>query len=52
MGMAGGAALGAGAGLLGGAMLMNSFDNDEQEAYQDGFGKFPDQNPHMPKAMY
>jgi hypothetical protein len=40
MGMMGGAALGAGAGLLGGAMIANAFDNDEQDAYQDGFGKF------------
>jgi hypothetical protein len=35
---AGGIALGAGAGLLGGAMLANSFnDNDAyQDGYQDG----------------
>jgi hypothetical protein len=39
MGMAaGGAALGVGAGLLGGAMIANAFDDDNNESYQDGFG--------------
>ncbi|GAB1725857.1 hypothetical protein NU195Hw_g2582t1 [Hortaea werneckii] len=36
MGMGGGMALGAGAGLLGGAMIASSMD-DEQDAYQEGY---------------
>lgn len=40
MGMAGGAALGVGAGLLGGAVIANAMnDDDEREAYQDGYRK-------------
>ncbi|KAF5674753.1 rna-binding fus [Fusarium heterosporum] len=38
MGMMGGAAMGAGAGLLGGALIANAMDDDdEREAYQDGY---------------
>lgn len=35
----GGAALGAGAGLLGGMLLMDAIDDHEQDAYQEGFRK-------------
>lgn len=38
MGM-GGMALGAGAGLLGGALIADSINDHEQEAYQDGYRK-------------
>jgi len=31
-------------------MLANSFDNDEQEAYQDGFRKFLNQTPYEIKV--
>ncbi|KAM5342929.1 hypothetical protein ACJ41O_013895 [Fusarium nematophilum] len=37
MGMAGGAALGVGAGLLGGYMVADAINDSEQDAYQDGF---------------
>lgn len=37
MGGMGGMAMGAGAGLLGGALLANSFDHMQEDAYQDGF---------------
>lgn len=40
MGMAGGAAMGLGAGMLGGMMIGSAMGGgDEQEAYQDGFGE-------------
>ncbi|KAF6826214.1 ww domain containing protein [Colletotrichum musicola] len=37
MGMAGGMALGAGAGLLGGALIANSINDHEHEAYAEGY---------------
>ncbi|KAH6885930.1 hypothetical protein B0T10DRAFT_462175 [Thelonectria olida] len=37
MGMAGGAALGVGAGLIGGALIADAIDDNEQEAYQEGY---------------
>lgn len=37
MGMAGGAALGLGAGVLGGALIANEIDDHQQDAYQDGY---------------
>lgn len=37
MGGAGGMMLGAGAGLVGGALLMDAIDDREDEAYQDGY---------------
>jgi hypothetical protein len=41
MGMAGGAMMGAGAGMLGGMMIGSAMNNgDEQDAYQDGYRKF------------
>jgi hypothetical protein len=38
MGMAGGMMLGAGAGMLGGAMLANGLNDSHEDAYQDGYG--------------
>lgn len=38
--MAGGAALGVGAGMLGGAMLANSYNDAQEEAYEEGYGEF------------
>lgn len=35
----GGAALGAGAGLVGGMLLMDAIDDNQQEAYQEGYRK-------------
>ena len=40
MGMMGGAALGLGAGVLGGALIADAVNDHEQEAYQDGYSKF------------
>lgn len=41
MGM-GGVALGAGAGLLGGALLAGAFEHEQHEAYEEGYRKFLD----------
>jgi len=40
MGMAGGAALGVGAGVLGGVLIADALHDNQQEAYQDGYRKF------------
>ncbi|KAH8714152.1 hypothetical protein BGZ61DRAFT_530819 [Ilyonectria robusta] len=37
MGMAGGAALGLGAGVLGGVLIADAMNDNEQEAYQEGY---------------
>ncbi|KAK7977594.1 hypothetical protein PG988_005084 [Apiospora saccharicola] len=37
MGMMGGAALGLGAGVIGGALIANEFEEHEQEAYNEGY---------------
>ncbi|KAI0137353.1 hypothetical protein BJ170DRAFT_678202 [Xylariales sp. AK1849] len=37
MGMAGGAALGLGAGVIGGALLMDAVDDHEEQAYDQGY---------------
>lgn len=40
--MAGGAALGMGAGLVGGALVADAIHDEQQEAYQEGYGEFED----------
>lgn len=40
MGLAGGAALGLGAGVAGGVLAHEYMEHEEREAYEDGFGKF------------
>jgi hypothetical protein len=40
MGMAGGAALGVGAGLIGGALVADAINDNEQEAYAEGYSMF------------
>ncbi|KAK8006443.1 WW domain protein [Apiospora marii] len=37
MGMAGGAALGLGAGVIGGALVADAWNDHEQEAYAEGY---------------
>ena len=44
MGLAGGA-LGLGAGVLGGALIADAINDHEQEAYQEGYGKWLHPSP-------
>lgn len=46
LGAAGGAALGLGAGVIGGALLMDAIDDHQQEAYQEGYRKLCPFEPH------
>lgn len=39
MGAMGGAALGVGAGLLGGALITEAIDNHDQQIYDQGYGE-------------
>ena len=45
MGMMGGAALGLGAGVLGGALIADAVNDHDQEIYQDGYSKFDPNDP-------
>lgn len=40
LGMAGGAALGLGAGMLGGALIADAVHDGQEDAYQEGYGEF------------
>lgn len=44
MGMAGGAALGLGAGVIGGALVADAWNDHEQDAYAEGYNDGNDGN--------
>ena len=51
MGAGGAAALGVGGGLVGGMLIADAMnDNDEQEAYQDGYRK--SYSPFLNRDLY